>query len=106
NNGTINNTTNGTFNNNIQAAAASGSANVGGNTSAGSATTGSADTNTNTFNLFDTSVFGDNAVLVLINDMGHWVGRILNLGGGSSGGALLASGATVQNDNTGPGSTN
>lgn len=106
NNATINNTATGAFNNNVQADAASGAANVSGNTSAGSATTGDAQTNTSMFNLFDTSVFGDNAVLVLINDMGHWVGRIMNLGGGDSGGALLTSNATVSNDNTGPGSTN
>lgn len=107
NNANITNTNNGTFNNNIQAAAASGAANTSGNTTAGNATTGDAQTNTNTFNLFNTSIFGDNAVLVLVNDMGHWVGRILNLGGGDSGGALLTNtGATVSNNNTGPGSNN
>ncbi len=108
NNANINNSNTGNFNNNIQASAQSGAANTSGNTIAGSATTGEANTESNAFNLFNTSIFGDNAVLVLVNDMGHWVGRILNLGGGgASGGALLANGgATVSNNNTGPSSSN
>jgi hypothetical protein len=107
NNASLNNTASSAFNNNINASASSGAANVGGNTSAGTAQSGSANTNTNLFNLIDTSVFGDNAVLVLINDMGHWVGRIMNLGvSDTSGGGLLTSNATVSNNTTGPGSTN
>jgi hypothetical protein len=106
NNANLSNSTTGAFNNNIDANATSGDANVSSNTNAGSATSGQADTNTNTFNLFNTNIFGENAVLVLINDMGRWVGRIMNLPGGSSGGALLTSGATVENNNTGPGSDN
>lgn len=106
NNANLSNSTTGAFNNNIDATATSGNANVSENTNAGSATTGQAATNTNTFNLFNTNIFGDNAVLVLINDMGHWVGRIMNLPGGSSGGALLTSNATVSNNDTGAGSSN
>ncbi len=106
NDGTVNNSATGAFNNNIDANAESGAANVANNTSAGTATSGSAGTNTNTFNLFNMDIFGDNAVLVLINNMGTWVGRIMNLPGGESGGALLTSNATVSNSNTGAGSVN
>ncbi|HSX41442.1 MAG TPA: hypothetical protein VLF21_02305 [Candidatus Saccharimonadales bacterium] len=95
------------FNNNIQTAAQSGNATVSGNTNAGDATTGDASTKSNIFNLFDQSLFGDNAVLVLVNVMGHWMGHIVSLPdtGGSAGG-LLTGNATVSNSKTGPGSTN
>ncbi len=95
------------FNNNIQTAAQSGNAAVTDSTGAGGATTGNADTSTNLYNLFNTSLFGDNAVLVLVNVLGHWVGGIMNLpGGGQSGGALLTGNASVSNNNTGANSNN
>jgi hypothetical protein len=95
------------FNNNIEATAQSGTATVDSNTNAGSAKTGAASTDSSVFNLFNTSIFGDNAVLVIVNNMGHWFGRIMNLGGGgTSGSGLLTSNATVSNNNTGPDSTN
>lgn len=107
NNASVTNNLNAAVNNNIDAKATSGNATVSTNTTAGDATTGSADTNSALFNLFNTSVFGDNAVLVIINDMGHWVGRIMNLGvSDNSGGGLLTSNATVGNTNTGPNSSN
>lgn len=103
----VTNNVNGTFNNNINLGAASGDATVTGNTQAGGATTGNADTSNNLYNLFNTSLFGDNAVLVLVNVMGHWVGHIMNLpDGGSSTGALLGGNAMATNDTTGPNSTN
>lgn len=104
----ITNAPNASISNNVRTAAVSGAAMTSDNNSAGNATTGQASTKTATFNLFDTSIFGDNAVLVIINDMGHWVGRLMNLGvGGSSGSGLLTSNATIStNSNTGPGSTN
>lgn len=102
---TLNDNSTATINNNINATATSGNAGVTGNTHGGSATTGSATTDSSIFNLFNSSVFGDNAVLVLINDMGRWVGRIMNLGGGAMSG-LMTSGAVVSNYNTGPNSTN
>ncbi len=103
----IDNNVNGTFNNNINATATTGSATVANNTEAGSATTGEAKTHTSLFNLFNTNIFGENAVLVIVNNMGRWFGTIMNLGGsGESGGGLLTSNAVVQNNTTGPGSNN
>lgn len=95
------------INNNINAAAASGSANVSNNTSAGSATTGSASTNTNTFN-FGGNLTSNNAVLVLVNVLGHWIGGILTLPStGASQAALLTGGpTTLSNTGTGSSSTN
>jgi hypothetical protein len=107
NNANVTNNVTGAFNNNINSAATSGAANTSGNTNAGSATTGDATTSNALFNLTNTSVFGDNAVLVIVNVLGHWVGRIMNVGGnGQSQAALLTGNATVSNNNTGPGSTN
>lgn len=94
-----------TISNNLNYNAASGSANVGGNTSAGSATSGGTQTNGSLFNLANQSVAGDNAMLVLVNVMGHWLGGIMNLPSGISS-ALLGSANATQNANTGPNSTN
>jgi hypothetical protein len=95
-NATATNTVNGAFQNNLISSAQSGNAEVSGNTSGGSGQSGDATTKSNLFNLFDTSVTGDNAVLVLVNVMGHWVGHILNLpDSGSSTGALLGGNATA-----------
>ncbi len=96
------------FNNNIKTGAVSGDSTVSGNTNAGNASTGNSSTNNAEFNLFDTSIFGDNGVLVIINDMGHWVGRLMNLGvfGGSGSGLLTSNASVVQNTNTGPNSRN
>lgn len=104
----VTNSANADFNNNVNATATTGNADVSDNTSAGSATSGAATTNNSLFNLFYTNVFGDNAVLVIVNDMGTWVGQLLDLSGvsDSSGGGLLTSNATVTNTDTGPGSTN
>ena len=103
----LTNTNTAVFNNNVEATATSGKATVDSNTNAGSAKSGTASTNTSAFNLFDTSVFGDNAVLVIVNDMGHWLGRIMSLNVNStSGSGLLTSNATVSSDGTGPNSTN
>ncbi len=107
-NATITDNSQSTFNNNINAAAQSGAADVSNNTKAGGATTGDSKTNTNTYNLFNSGVVGDNAVLVLVNVLGHWVGLVMGLpsGGGSSQSALLGGNATVTNANTGPNSNN
>ena len=97
-----------TINNNINTSAQSGNANIAGNTSAGDSTTGDAKTNNALYNLDNTNIFGDNAVLVIVNVMGHWLGHIMNLpntGGNSSG--LLTGGATTNNiGTTGPNSNN
>ncbi len=114
NQGTINNTqqTNLTgsstqnFNNNLNTTAGSGSANLSGNTTAGNVSTGAATTSGSLFNLANSSIFGDNAVLVMVNVLGHWMGRIMSLPGGTSQGALLTGNATVTQNATGAGSTN
>ena len=91
---TTNNTVANRVNNNILTSANSGSANVSGNTAAGNVSTGSAQTNQSLFNLSNTSLFSDNAVLVIVNVLGHWVGKIMNLpGANSSQSALLTSNA-------------
>jgi hypothetical protein len=103
----VNNQTLAGFNNNINTAAASGNATVSGNTQAGSAASGDAATRNNLFNLANTNIFGDNAILVLVNVMGHWIGGIMNLGSlGGSSSALLTGNAVVSNDGTGPNSAN
>lgn len=103
----ISNSPAGHFNNNIHAAAHSGDAVVSGNTLAGSGSSGGASTENNLFNLFNTNLAGDNAVLVLVNVMGQWVGHIMNLptSNGSTG-ALLAGNSTYSNGSAGPNSTN
>ncbi len=107
NNLTVNNSPEANFNNNIQTVAASGNATVSDSTGAGNAATGTATTNSNLSNLFNSSIFGDNAVLVLVNVMGHWIGGIMNLPtGGSSTSALLTGNAVVENRNTGADSAN
>jgi hypothetical protein len=91
--------------NNIQTTANSGSANLDSNTKAGSTKTGAASTTNGLFNFTNSSLFGDNAVLVIVNVMGHWVGRIMSLPGtGQTSSALLTGNAQVTG--TGSGSTN
>jgi hypothetical protein len=91
--------------NNISSGAQSGNATTAGNTTAGNATTGSATTNTNTYNLANTNLVGDNAVLVLVNVLGHWMGAIMNLPtANTSTSALLTGNATI--NGTGPSSNN
>jgi hypothetical protein len=92
--------------NNINATAASGSASASSNTSAGSLSSGSASTTQGTFNLANSSIFGENAVLVIVNVLGHWFGKIMDLPGGSTESALLTGNATVGTNGTGPDSVN
>ncbi|MDB5178895.1 MAG: mucin7-like protein [Patescibacteria group bacterium] len=93
--------------NNIQTNAVSGAATAGSNTSVGDVQSGAATTKQNTFNLANSSVFGDNAVLVIVNVLGHWVGKIMTLPGvGASQSALLTGNAQVGSNVTGPGSNN
>ncbi len=107
NNTILNNTNNAAFNNDISANAVSGSADVVGNGEAGAAATGKAKTSQSLFNFFNTSLFADNAVLVMVNVAGRWLGKIVGastLGGNQS--ALLTSNGQVSATNTGPNSTN
>jgi hypothetical protein len=86
--------------NNIQATASSGDALVGMNTSAGDATSGSADTSVTVFNLVGNHIVADQALLVFVNVSGTWVGFITNAPNGSNS-ALLGGGVstnTTQND--------
>ena len=108
NNADINNDVSSLFNNNINTAAQSGSANVSGNTAAGNASTGDAVVRNNLFNLVNATLFSNNAVLVLVNVMGSWVGHIMQLpqSNGSTGALLTGGQKVAQNTNTGPGSTN
>lgn len=94
-------------NNNVSTSAASGTAGATANTSAGNVSTGSATTQQGTFNLANTSIFGDNAVLVIVNVLGHWVGKIMSVpGGNSTNSALLTGNAQVGANATGPNSNN
>jgi hypothetical protein len=103
----VNNTLSNSVANNIQTTAASGAVNATANTTAGNLQTGSANTTQGLFNISNTSLFGDNAVLVIVNVLGHWVGKIMNLPNGSATeSALLTGTASVGINGTGSGSAN
>ena len=107
NNTTVNNTSAYGLNNNLQTGANSGTVSADANTTAGSLASGNATTQNGLFNLANTSIFGDNAVLVIVNVLGHWVGKIMTVPGGTSQSALLTgNGQVAANTNTGAGSTN
>ncbi len=78
--------------NNITAVAGSGAASVLGNTSAGSATSGDADSNVVIFNVSGHEVVAENSMLVFVNVMGKWVGMIMDAPGATA--AMLGSGVT------------
>ena len=80
-----------TINNNISTSAASGSAIVNKNTTAGNATSGNASTNVTIFNLAGDNVSTSNSMLVFVNVLGTWVGMILNAPAGTTS-ALLGGG--------------
>ncbi|MDB5160977.1 MAG: hypothetical protein JWO96_357 [Candidatus Saccharibacteria bacterium] len=73
-----------TINNNVNLAAVSGKADVGNNTSAGNATSGSASTKLTIFNLTGRQVVGNNSLLVFVNVLGKWVGLIMDAPPGST----------------------
>lgn len=77
--------------NNVALAAQSGSAAVLGNTAAGNATTGSADTNVVIFNLSGHAIVAKNSLLVFVNVLGKWVGVIVDAPTGATS-ALLGNG--------------
>lgn len=82
-----------TITNTVNASATSGDASVDKNTSAGNATSGSANTNVTLLNLTGRKVIGKNALLVFVNVMGTWVGMIVDAPAGSTS-AALGSGIT------------
>lgn len=94
------------INNNVTTTAQSGAAGLDANTKAGSTRTGEAATQNGLFNMVNSHIFGENAVLVIVNVMGHWVGRVMKLDGGRTMSALLTGKAQVSNDDTGAGSVN
>jgi hypothetical protein len=79
--------------NNISAIAESGAASVLANTSAGSATTGKADTGVVIFNLTGHEIVAKNSLLVFVNVLGKWVGVIVDAPVGATS-ALIGNGVT------------
>lgn len=75
---TIQSTDTQTIINNVALAAQSGSAAVTNNTTAGNATSGSADTNVVIFNLSGHAIIAKNSLLVFVNVLGKWVGVIVD----------------------------
>lgn len=97
--------------NNVTTTATSGSAEAGANTTLGNIATGAVNTTQSLFNLANTSIMGDNAVLVVVNVLGHWIGKIMSLpagSGDSTQSALLTDNAQTSANvgNTGVGSAN
>jgi hypothetical protein len=76
--------------NNVKLNAASGTATVANNTSAGSATTGNAQTNLTILNLTGHQVNAAKSLLVFVNVLGTWVGMIVDAPGATA--AALGSG--------------
>jgi len=79
--------------NTISAAANSGAASVLGNTSAGSATSGSANSNIVIFNLSGHEVVAQNSLLVFVNVLGKWVGVIVDAPQGATA-AMIGNGVS------------
>ncbi|MBI2798360.1 hypothetical protein HYX70_03640 [Candidatus Saccharibacteria bacterium] len=97
------------INNNINTSAQSGSADVSGNTQAGSATSGDVNAKVTLLNLTGRQVIAKNAILVFVNVFGRWVGLIMNapqgsnsalVGGGVASNSVLPAGNTTLNATT------
>ncbi len=82
--------------NNVALAAASGSAAVLNNTSAGNSTTGNANTNVVIFNLSGHQIVASNSLLVFVNVLGKWVGVIVDAPTGATA-AAIGNGVTANN---------
>lgn len=100
-NADLNSTANRTINNNVDAAAATGNANVSNNTSAGSGTSGQANTSVNSMNLVGQKISGKNGMLVFVNVLGKWMGMIV-----SPSGASISSTGPNSNNTIGGGNSN
>lgn len=94
--------------NNVSLAAASGKAAVMDNTTAGSATSGSANTNVVIFNLSGHAVVASNSLLVFVNVLGKWVGVIVDapvgatsaaIGNGVTSNTVVSPNLTIVNNN-------
>lgn len=88
--------------NNVKLNATTGTASVKNNTSAGSATSGKAQTNLTILNLTGHKVEASKCLLVFVNVMGKWVGMIVDAPGATS----AAFGSGVVRDNVNVSSTN
>jgi len=85
--------------NNVSLAAQSGKAAVMDNTTAGNATSGSANTNVVLFNLTGHQIVASNSLLVFVNVLGKWVGVIVDAPVGATAAAIgngVTSDTTVQ----------
>ncbi len=100
-NSSVTNTVTEAVANNLNSSTASGNATVAGNTSGGTATSGSSGNNITVLNLTGSNTIGKDALLVFVNVLGKWVGMIMNAPQGSTA-AELGGGITQ----TGPGSNN
>jgi hypothetical protein len=78
------NTVNQTINNQINASAISGGASVENNFLGGNATSGNATTSVDTFDLANSDITGNNALLVFINVLGTWEGVIIGAPAGAT----------------------
>lgn len=83
-----------TITNQINSQATSGSVDQSQNTSAGNATSGSASTSVEIYNLTGHQIVGGNSLLVFVNVMGTWVGVILDAPAGTTS-ALLGGNITA-----------
>jgi len=77
--------------NNVTATARSGDAAVDSNTTAGNATTGTAETKVTILNLTNKQVVAANSLLVFVNVAGKWVGAIMDAPQGSTSAVLASS---------------
>lgn len=100
---TVNNVTDTNIKNDVNLAASSGNAAVKNNTSAGSATSGTATTNLVLLNLTGQQIICGDALLVFVNVLGNWVGMIVNAPAGTTAAALGGGNCTAS---TLPGSNN
>lgn len=85
---TVNTDSEHTITNNINLAAASGTASASENTKAGNVTSGNGLTNLTILNLTGRQVVAANSLLVFVNVLGSWVGLIMDAPAGSTGAAF------------------
>jgi hypothetical protein len=93
---TVQTTDSQTIVNSISLAAKSGGAAVLGNTSAGSATSGPANTNVVIFNLSGHAIVAKDSLLVFVNVLGKWVGVIVDAPTGATS-AMIGDGVVANN---------
>ena len=87
--------------NNVKLAAQSGAALVTGNTTAGNAKSGSANTNLVIFNLTGHQIVAHDSMLVFVNVLGKWVGAIVDAPASATA-AIIGSGVTEKQSSAKP----